>query len=97
MLAKNTLSMLYFILEECMQIQYQETMTLDEKLAIGCKSAELRKAGDEESANRLLRTAPLPPYIAKVIKEKVGLDYLINSGWNLSEAELAFGSNWLSK
>ena len=78
-------------------MQYQETMTLDDKLAISCKSAELRKAGDEEGASRLLRTAPLPPYIAKVIKEKVGSEYLINSGWNLSEAELAFGSNWLGK
>jgi hypothetical protein len=78
-------------------MQYQETMTIDEKLAISIKSIELEKAGDNEGASRLLRTAPLPPYIAKVIKEKVGLDYLINSGWNLSEAELAFGSNWLNK
>jgi len=27
-------------------------MTLDEKLAIGCKAAELKKAGDEEGAIR---------------------------------------------
>jgi hypothetical protein len=40
-------------------MQYQETMTLDEKLAISIKSIELRKAGDEEGASRLLRTAPL--------------------------------------
>jgi len=74
-----------------------QTMTLDEKLAIGCKAAELRKAGDLEGADRLLKTAPLPPYIAKVIKEKVGLEYLINSGWNLSEVEAEFGSDYLSE
>ena len=51
-------------------MQYQETMTLDDKLAISCKSAELRKAGSE---------------------------YLISSGWNLSETELAFEPNWLGK
>ena len=78
-------------------MQYQETMTLDQKLAISCKSAELRKAGDEEGASRLFRTAPLPPYIVKVIKDKVGSEYLKNSGWNLSEAELAFGPNLLGK
>jgi len=72
-----------------------QTMTLDEKLAIGCKAAELRKAGDEEGAMRLMKTAPVPPYIAKVIKEKVGAEYL--SGWNLSEAEAEFGSGWLSR
>ena len=72
-------------------------MTLDEKLAIACKAAALRKSGDEEGASRLIRTSPLPPYIAKVIKEKVGVDYLLNSGWNLSEAEAEFGSDWLSR
>ena len=74
-----------------------QTMTLDEKLAISCRSAALRQAGDEEGSIRLMKTTPLPPYIAKVIKEKVGVDYLINSGWNLSEAEAEFGSDWLSR
>ena len=73
-----------------------ETMTLDEKLAIACKAAALRQAGDEEGALRLMKTAPMPSYIAKVIKEKVGADFLINSGWNLSEAEAEFGSGWLT-
>ena len=74
-----------------------QTMTLDEKLAISCKAAELRKAGDKEGASRLIRTAPMPPYIAKVMKEKVGVDFLIDGGWNLSEAEEEFGHDWLSK
>jgi hypothetical protein len=72
-------------------------MTLDEKLAISCKAAALREAGDEEGASRLIRTAPMPPYLAKVAKEKIGVDFLINGGWNLSEAEAAFGPDWLSK
>jgi len=45
-----------------------QTMTLDEKLAISCKAAELRKAGDKEGAMRLMKTAPMPPYLAKVMK-----------------------------
>jgi hypothetical protein len=36
-----------------------ETMTLDEKLAISCKAAALRQAGDEEGSSRLLRTDPM--------------------------------------
>jgi len=78
-------------------MEYVETMTLDEKLAIGMRAHELRESGDDEGASRILRTAPMPPYMAKVIKEKVGLDCLLNSGWNLSEVELAFGADWLSK
>jgi len=73
-----------------------QTMSLDEKLAISCKSAELRKAGDEEGASRLLRTIPMPPYLAKVAKEKIGVDFFTDGGWNLSEAEAEFGKDWLT-
>ena len=73
-----------------------QTMTLDEKLAISNKAIALIKAGDEERGRRLLRTAPMPPYLAKVMKDKMGVDFLIKSGWNLSEAEAEFGPNWLS-
>jgi hypothetical protein len=74
-----------------------QTMTLDEKLAISCKAAKLSDAGDREGAIRLMKTAPLPPYLAKIYKEKVGVQQLIDSGWNLSEAEAAFGSDWLNR
>jgi hypothetical protein len=78
-------------------MQQAQAMTLDEKLAVGCKAAELRKAGDKEGASRLMRSIPMPPYLAKVYKEKVGVEHLIASGWNLSEAEAEFGSDWLNK
>jgi hypothetical protein len=74
-----------------------QTMTLDEKLAISNKAFTLLDAGDREGFSRLLRTAPLPPYLAKIYKEKVGVKQLIESGWNLSEAEAEFGSDWLNK
>ena len=73
-----------------------QTMTLDEKLDIACRAAALYKAGDEEGYRRLLRTAPMPPYLAKVFKEKVGADFLIDAGYNLSEAEAEFGKDWLT-
>ena len=73
-----------------------ETMSLDEKLAIGIKAAELYYAGDKEGYSRLTRSIPLPPYLAKVLKEKVGADFLIINGYNLSEAEAEFGSDWLN-
>jgi hypothetical protein len=72
-------------------------VTLDEKLDIACRACALLDAGDREGYSRLLRTAPMPPYLAKVAKEKIGVDFLINGGWNLSEAEAEFGSDWLSK
>ena len=53
-----------------------ETMTIDEKLDIAIRAFALRDAGDREGYSRLLRTAPMPPYLAKVFKEKVGADFL---------------------
>jgi len=74
-----------------------QTMTLDEKLSISNRAFELINTGHEEAGRRLLRTAPMPPYLAKVYKEKIGVEQLLKSGWNLSEAEAEFGSDWLSK
>ena len=73
-----------------------QTMTLDEKLDISNRAFELLDAGDREGFSRLLRTAPLPPYLAKVMKDKMGADFLINGGYNLSEAEAEFGQGWLN-
>ncbi|MCL1992394.1 MAG: hypothetical protein FWG66_05555 [Spirochaetes bacterium] len=72
-------------------------MTLDEKLAISNKALDLLDAGDREGYSRLIRTAPMPPYLAKIMKEQMGADFLISGGWNLSEAEAEFGPGWLSK
>ena len=74
-----------------------QTMCLDEKLAISNKACLLWQAGDKEGYSRLTRTIPMPPYLAKVMKEKVGLDFLLSGGWNLSEVEAEFGKDWLSK
>jgi len=73
-----------------------ETMTLDEKLAISMKACALYQAGDKEGFSRVIRTAPMPPYLAKIMKDKMGADFLIKGGYNLSEAEVKFGYNWLN-
>jgi hypothetical protein len=74
----------------------EKPMTLQEELAVLTKAAELRQAGKKDEAMALTKTLPLPPFLAKIMKEKAG-DYLINSGWNLSAAEAEFGKDWLSK
>jgi hypothetical protein len=71
-------------------------MTDEEKVDIAYQATMLKQAGDEEGYRRLLRTAPMPPYLAKVFKEKVGADFLIDGGYNLSEAEAEFGKDWLT-
>jgi hypothetical protein len=74
-----------------------QTMTFDEKLALSNKACLLSQAGDEEGYTRIMRSIPMPPYLAKIAKEKIGLDFLVSGGWNLSEAEAEFGQDWLTK
>jgi len=73
-----------------------QTMTLDEKLAISCKAGELWEAGDKEGSRNLMKKLPIPPYLAKVLKEKVGADIIKIGGWDLSEVEAEFGQGWIN-
>jgi hypothetical protein len=72
-------------------------MSLKERLAIGVKAHELREAGKEDEALALDMTIPLAPFLAKIAKEKIGPEFLLKSGLNLSEAEAEFGKNWLTR
>jgi hypothetical protein len=74
-----------------------ETMSLHDKLALGVKAIELKKQGKLEEAMRIEKSIPLPPYLAKWAKKRIGADFLINQGWNLSEAEAEYGKDWLNK
>ncbi|MCL2688218.1 MAG: hypothetical protein FWE57_00025 [Chitinispirillia bacterium] len=74
-----------------------ETMSISEKLDILNRSYVLEDAGDIEGATRLVRSVPMPPYLAMTAKKTMGADFLIQGGWNLSEAEAEFGADWLSK
>jgi hypothetical protein len=72
-------------------------MTEDEKIAVYMKVHALREAGKKDEAIALNMTMPMPPFLAKFAKENGDADYLIRSGWNLAEAEAAFGPDWLTK
>ena len=62
---------------------------------LGIRAIELEKAGKLEEGSKLIRSIPLPPYLAKLAKEALGSQGLIESGFNLSEAE--YGKDWLDR
>jgi hypothetical protein len=72
-------------------------MTLEEKSAIGVKAIEFKKQGNLDEYERLMKQIPLQPYLAKFAKEHFGADFLIEYGWNLSEADAEYGADWLTK
>jgi hypothetical protein len=72
-------------------------MSLEEKLKIGVQSIELKKQGKEAEADTLMKKIPLAPYLAKAAKESFGIECLLRGGWDLSEANEEYGSDWLAK
>jgi hypothetical protein len=70
-------------------------MSLHERLVNLNKVRDLREAGKFEEARTLNLSIPLPPWLAKVFVEITSPEFVRNSGYNLSEAEAEFGSNWL--
>jgi len=74
-----------------------QLMTLQEKLRMGVESIELEKQGKLEESKKLRRQIPLAPYLAKFIKDYLGAEALLQMGWNLTEAEAEYGSDWLSR
>ena len=72
-------------------------MTLKEKLAMRVRSIELEEAGQLEEADRMRRQIPMAPFLAKWCKEMVGVEALLQLGYNLSEAEAEYGKDWLSR
>ena len=71
-------------------------MTEHEKADTIVKSIEMHKAGQIDKADELRRTVPLQPWLAKFIKEKLGASFLIDNGYNLAEAEVEYGPDWLA-
>jgi hypothetical protein len=72
-------------------------MTEKEKAAIMMKSIAARNSGNEAEAHALIASLPLPSYLAKTAKKLWGADFLLSGGYNLSEAEAEFGSDWLKR
>ena len=72
-------------------------MTEREKADISMRAFALEDEGRKEEAIALKKTIPIPAHLAKIFKKQFGADYLINAGWNLAEAEAAYGADWLSR
>ncbi len=56
-----------------------------------------RERGDTEEFDRLMTIFPVPPRILKAFAIGFGRDFIIESGYDLTEANLEFGEGWLDE
>jgi hypothetical protein len=72
-------------------------MALEEQAQTMYRVVLLHQEGKDEEASKLIRSVPLMPEIAKIGKEVYGAEFLIKGGYNLLEANEAYGEDWLYK
>lgn len=70
---------------------HEETLTIIEQ------SQAARAAGNYEEGMRIAKRLPIAPHLAKAAKEIWGKKFLVEGGYDLSEAEVAYGKDWLDR
>lgn len=73
--------------------QLSHAQTLD--IIVEAQSA--RRLGNSEEYMRLIQQIPLAPHLAMVAKEIWGKEYLLQSGFDLTEADARYGKYWLNQ
>ena len=75
--------------------KFISSMSKEEKVRIITESMKLEAMGKKEEALKLTKLIPLKPELADDIKRLEGIQWLIDSSYNLSDAVAAFGKKWL--
>ncbi len=71
------------------------SMSKEEANAILDEAAKLWMAGDKEGYYRVSKRLPLPPNMALQMRDDKGKEALLAEGWNLADAEIVYGKDWL--
>ena len=75
--------------------EWTSSMSKEETMAIIVKAQELESLGKKEDAAALRIKIPLHPGVAEDVKRFNGIQWLIDGGFNLTDAVAAFGEKWL--
>ncbi|MDR2900374.1 MAG: hypothetical protein LBV20_02480 [Treponema sp.] len=72
-------------------------MPLEDSLRLLLELRELETQGKIEAAAAIRKQIPMPCYMAKFIKDHLGSEAVQSIGLSLAEAEVNYGSDWLSR
>ncbi len=73
------------------------SMKDEERFAIAQRARQCRKAGDKEGYEREMKKIPLEPNIAWMMRDRLGKKAFLEEGYNLKDAEIAYGKNWVDE
>ncbi len=72
-----------------------KVLTLEECGEIGLRAYKLRQEGKFAEADIVLNDMPIIAGMAQNLKDEMGIEALIATGMNLSEAVQEYGMEWL--
>ncbi len=73
------------------------SMSFEERTEIAQRARQCRKAGDMEEYDRLMKQIPLEPNLAWMLRDRLGKKEFLEEGYNLKDAEIAYGKNWVDE
>ena len=53
------------------------------------------EAGDEDEFYMVAKKLPLPPNMALRMRDEIGKEEMLKSGFNFADAEIVFGKDWI--
>ncbi len=68
-----------------------------ERSAIMDRADKYEEAGDREAYEREMKKIPLSPNIAWMLRDRMGKKAFLEQGYNLNDAEIAYGKNWVDE
>ncbi len=73
------------------------SMPFKERDEIARRARQCRKAGDREGYDREMKKIPLEPNLAWMLRDQLGKREFLEEGYNLGDAEIAYGKNWVDE
>ena len=76
--------------------EWTSSMSMEETRDILNQAQELRRAGKKKEAMEMAKRIPIDPEYAEDLKRLEGIKFLIDGGFNLTDAVAKFGKEWLN-
>lgn len=73
------------------------SMTNAERNKIAKRAEEYERKGNTKAAEKETRKIPLAPNLAWMMRDHLGKKEFLAEGYNLKDAEIAYGKNWVDE
>ena len=78
------------------QVKQMAVEPAEDEIDVIVQMIALEDEGKEDEAFKLRKKVALPAFLGEYVKNYMGLDWIKNCGWNMSEIEAVYGKDYIS-